>query len=214
MAQQALCSPLLRFQLAPCQGCGGSCQGVTVRPLPEEIPRLREAAAALGVEVPFKEGTLRQVDGRCVFLTADNACRIHARYGAAAKPHVCQQFPLVVIHAEGGSRVGVDPSCFHAWQTWRTGPEPEEDRVLHGVSKERPDGEAQAEATLLGLLAAVPHPATALAQLSAPGIEQRWADLLRQQDHLPLLRLRQRPLVVVLLVVVQRAQMLVRQSGG
>jgi len=38
--------------------------------------------------------------------------------------------------------------------------------------------------------------------------------LLRQQDHLPLLRLRQRPLVVVLLVVVQRAQMLVRQSGG
>lgn len=165
-----------------CHGCGGSCQGVTVRPLADEIPGLRETAAALGVERPFKDGTLRQVDGRCVFLTAENACRIHARYGPAAKPHVCRQFPLVVIHAEGGSRVGVDPSCFHAWRSWRDGPEPAEDTVLHGVAKERPEGEAQAEATLLDLLAGVPHPATALAQLSAPGVEQRWADLLRAQD--------------------------------
>ncbi len=165
-----------------CHGCGGSCQGVTVRPLPDEIPGLRETAAALGVDDPFVDGTLRQVDGRCVFLADDQRCRIHATHGAAAKPHVCRQFPLVVVHAEGGARIGVDPSCFHAWRSWRDGPEPPEDTVLHGVPRERPAGEQQAEATLLSLLAAVPTPELALAQLSAPGIAARWSALLRRQD--------------------------------
>ncbi len=171
-----------------CHGCGGSCVGVTVRPLPDEIPGLREAADALGVDRPFVDGVLRKQEGRCVFLATDDKCRIHSRFGAAAKPAVCRQFPLVVAHTELGSRIGVDPSCFHAWRSWRDGPEPAEDTPLFAVDKERPAGEAQQEAVLLDLLRHVPHPATALAQLAAPGLGARWADLLRAQDPLVLLK--------------------------
>jgi lysine-N-methylase len=39
----------------------------------------------------------RRADGSCVFLSDDNRCRIHAEHGAAAKPLVCQMYPLQLV---------------------------------------------------------------------------------------------------------------------
>jgi lysine-N-methylase len=50
-------------------------------------------------------------DGSCVFLTAENRCRLHERFGAAAKPFVCRLFPFMLIPAGNHWRVGMRYSC-------------------------------------------------------------------------------------------------------
>ena len=36
----------------------------------------------------------RHVDGACVYLGKDNACRIHQHFGAASKPLMCRLYPF------------------------------------------------------------------------------------------------------------------------
>ena len=79
-------------------------------------------AAVLGIEEPLVEGALRRVDGRCVFLGADNMCRIHARFGHEKKPLVCRFFPRRALVAGDAVRIGADPGCTSTWKTWRDGP--------------------------------------------------------------------------------------------
>lgn len=143
---------------------------------------LLEQADSLGIEAPLEQGFLRQVDGRCVFLSPEFRCRIHARWGAEAKPRVCQQYPLVGLQTEDGTRPGVDPGCYHTWRSWREGPVLDLDQVLLVNQKERPESEVQGEVMLIRLLDTVSTPAQALSQLAATGIEQRWARLLRGLD--------------------------------
>ncbi|GAC1469109.1 MAG: hypothetical protein NVSMB9_12530 [Isosphaeraceae bacterium] len=50
-------------------------------------------------------------DGSCVFLTTENRCRIHERFGADVKPFVCRLFPFVLIPAGDHWRVGMRFSC-------------------------------------------------------------------------------------------------------
>ena len=69
-----------------CLTCGTCCQGVYVEVGPEEVPRIEEAARALGVEDPIDDGGLRFENGRCVFLGEDLLCDIHRRFGGEAKP--------------------------------------------------------------------------------------------------------------------------------
>jgi hypothetical protein len=38
--------------------------------------------------------------------------RLHGAFGAAAKPHVCRQYPLVAVDLDVEERVGVDPGCY------------------------------------------------------------------------------------------------------
>lgn len=52
-----------------------------------------------------------QPDGSCVFLDADKRCRIHAKFGEAAKPLACRLFPLVVYPAGKQMYVGLRFSC-------------------------------------------------------------------------------------------------------
>lgn len=89
-----------------CRRCGGSCEGLRVRVGDGERSRLARQAESLGVARPFSGPYLRQVWGRCVFLDA-SGCRLHAAFGAGAKPEVCRIFPRL----PGGD---VDPACFHA----------------------------------------------------------------------------------------------------
>lgn len=72
------------------------------------------AAAALGVADPVVEGALRRVDGACVFLDEAGRCRVHTTFGAAAKPAICRQYPLVRVRVGGGERWGIDPGCYRA----------------------------------------------------------------------------------------------------
>jgi len=102
-----------------CTSCGGSCSGVRVRVLDVERANAIEAyAEAFAIEQPFDNGALRQTEeGRCVFLNAQNLCRIHARYGADAKPLICRQYPIVGVRTESGARRGIDPGCYSAFST-------------------------------------------------------------------------------------------------
>jgi Fe-S-cluster containining protein len=103
-----------------CSNCGGSCHGVRVQLISaEEDTRIRTLGAELGVTDPVTEGRLRFEQGRCVFLDA-GGCRLHARYGAAAKPTICRQYPLVVTDTGKGQRVGIDPGCYSAWASRHT----------------------------------------------------------------------------------------------
>lgn len=101
--------------------------GVRVRLVSEEeATRVATLGAELGVESPVSDGRLRFEDGHCVFL--DRAgCRLHARFGAASKPAICRQYPLVLVDTGSERRVGVDPGCYSAWATRDAAPP-----ALHG----------------------------------------------------------------------------------
>jgi hypothetical protein len=107
-----------------CLGCGGSCRGVNARAVDDaERARITTLAAELGVEEPWVDGRLRRTeDDACVFLDADERCRLHAAYGAEAKPRICAQYPVVAVHTGTEVRAGIDPGCFTHLATWKTGP--------------------------------------------------------------------------------------------
>ncbi len=50
-------------------------------------------------------------DGACVFLDAAGRCRIHARFGEAAKPLACRLYPLVIHPSGKRVVVGLRFSC-------------------------------------------------------------------------------------------------------
>lgn len=105
-----------------CVGCAGCCHGVRIRLLgDEELARITTLARDLGVEDPVECGRLRMVQDRCVFLARDGRCELHRRFGAAAKPLLCQQFPVVLLDTESDARLGVDPGCFTLFDHWREG---------------------------------------------------------------------------------------------
>ncbi len=144
-----------------CKACGMCCTGHSVRVLPSEQERIREYAEALGHEVdPIEEGTfLHFPEGQCLFLGPDKLCTIHSRWGAEAKPKICQLYPLRIVQTEDELRFAIDPTCGTGWQTWQDGPvsEPEGEPQVSGLAAP----EVQAEDALLRLLS---HP-----QLTLPG---------------------------------------------
>ena len=105
-----------------CHSCGTCCTGWRVKVAPSEQERIARHAAALGVADPVVEDKLRQVDGCCVFLGQDRLCQIHARFGEAEKPGICQVFPRVAIATETALRLGADPGCSSTWRTFVDGP--------------------------------------------------------------------------------------------
>ena len=52
-----------------------------------------------------------KADGTCVFLDTAKRCRIHAKFGEAAKPLACRLFPLLVYPAGKKVFVGLRFSC-------------------------------------------------------------------------------------------------------
>jgi len=129
-----------------------------------ERSRIIGFAELMGLGDPMNGNFLRMDKGACLFLGEDNLCSIHKKYGHMQKPAVCRQFPLVATQTESGIRVHVDPSCYTAMSTWRTGtPIPdqpliastinlsgfelsEEEKILRMVSR------AKTTAGLLGLM--------------------------------------------------------------
>jgi Fe-S-cluster containining protein len=109
-----------------CEGCGRSCEGHLVGPLPpseveaiqDALPRLRVLEPALEGLTPFmsvarKPGVyLRLVNGRCIFLDEERRCRIHKHLGEALKPSICRMFPYVRVLTDDGYRLAIGPGCF------------------------------------------------------------------------------------------------------
>ncbi|HEY2911041.1 MAG TPA: YkgJ family cysteine cluster protein [Gemmataceae bacterium] len=52
-----------------------------------------------------------RADGACVFLGPDNRCRIHAKFGAAAKPLACRIYPFLLVPAGDHWRLGLRYAC-------------------------------------------------------------------------------------------------------
>src|SRR5438105_15660999 len=52
----------------------------------------------------------RRSDGACIFLK-NGRCRIHEKFGAAAKPFACRLYPFILVPAGDHWRVGLRFSC-------------------------------------------------------------------------------------------------------
>jgi Fe-S-cluster containining protein len=182
-----------------CTGCGGSCMGVRVRLVSdEETLRVRTLGAELGVDAPVEDGRLRFVDGACVFLDAAG-CRLHGAYGAASKPAICRQYPLVLLDTGDDQRVGIDPGCYTAFATRAAAPPSLAGLLGHHVPLDAAAARQEAAVgailgvpgrTVAGALAALlGAPATADGALPA-GYAARW---IRRLQAAPLAALVARP---------------------
>jgi len=118
----------------------------------EERERIEGIAQQMNVQDPIFEGALRQDEGRCPFMQDNLACGIHGQFGKEAKPLLCQQYPLICIQTEDSRRLGIDPGCYTAFQTWQTAEPFEPDSELIQLPILRPPEFARSESALLGLL--------------------------------------------------------------
>jgi len=92
------------FQCYDCRGCGECCRGyLAITITPEECERIQaqgwgDDPALQGKPFFIQRGRQLQLahraDGCCVFLDENNRCRIHAKFGEAAKPLTCRLYPF------------------------------------------------------------------------------------------------------------------------
>lgn len=107
-----------------CQGCGNCCRDYQITVTEEE----RQRILAQGWEGQPEMGGLplfvragppwarhyrlnHREDGSCVFLSPEGRCRIHERFGAAAKPLPCRLYPFILVPAGDHWRVGLRFAC-------------------------------------------------------------------------------------------------------
>lgn len=186
-AERSMSAEILRHA---CLACGGSCHGVQVPVLgEEERARIVRLGAELGVPDPVVANHLRWTDGHCVFLDEARRCTLHSRFGGESKPRLCQQYPLIVVRADGELRVGVDPTCYTAVQTWRDGPELPEGAAVASRIDLPPDQQAwearfldqveEPDASVARLLGLLTGQASVDGGLPA-GFAGRWMTVLRE----------------------------------
>jgi len=104
-----------------CHGCGDCCRGgFLIRLSLAEKQRIEKQnwTAADGVDpnsmIALEGKRFRlahRSDGACVFLDPSGRCRIHAKFGEAAKPLACRLYPLVFHPAGKKLVVGMRFSC-------------------------------------------------------------------------------------------------------
>lgn len=110
------------LQSYDCSGCGDCCRGrfavVISQTDRERIVAQGWSDEELGLAgkallTPSHEGfqLAHRADGACVFLSEDNRCRIHARYGEAAKPLACRLYPFSFVPLGNEARVDVRFDC-------------------------------------------------------------------------------------------------------
>lgn len=92
-----------------CHGCGICCRHVIIPLSSEEYERIRHqgwekegelAGRRLFVRLSWFKSQYRlahRPDGFCVFLSAQGRCRIHEKFGSAAKPLICRMFPYQLV---------------------------------------------------------------------------------------------------------------------
>ena len=108
-----------------CSGCGACCRAYHVPVTAEERGRIERQGweqdeEFQGVAYFAKEGSWlagggyrlnHRADGACVFLGPDNRCRIHAKFGSAAKPLACRVYPFLLVPAGDHWRLGLRFAC-------------------------------------------------------------------------------------------------------
>ena len=109
------------FQKYDCHMCGACCRaGFAVVATEEERERILQQGWEKEPEFQGKDLFARRLrewvlnqnaDGACIFLADDNSCRIHARFGADAKPFACRPYPFVLVAAGNQARVSLRFDC-------------------------------------------------------------------------------------------------------
>ena len=104
-----------------CHGCTDCCRDqflITISAGEKKRIEQQQWSQADGVdpdELILPQGNgfrlAHQINGACVFLDDGGRCRIHARFGEAAKPLACRLYPLVIHPAGGKLVVGLRFSC-------------------------------------------------------------------------------------------------------
>ncbi len=108
-----------------CSGCSACCRTYHVPVSAEERKRIEGQGWERDPEfanAPYfvQEGSWfsgrsfrlnHRADGACVFLGADNRCRIHAKFGSAAKPLACRIYPFLLVPAGDHWRLGLRFAC-------------------------------------------------------------------------------------------------------
>lgn len=104
-----------------CHGCSDCCRGhLLVTVSAEEKQRIERQNWTMADGVNPAEMIVsglsqsrlgHQADGACVFLDAAGRCRIHAKFGEAAKPLACRLYPLVIYPAGEKIMMGLRFSC-------------------------------------------------------------------------------------------------------
>lgn len=105
-----------------CGGCGECCQSYHIPVSDAERARIdgqgwRDDPAL--ADVPFFVWDKHihgyrlnhRADNKCVFLGADNQCKIHDKFGSAAKPRACRIYPFALVPAGDHWRVGLRYAC-------------------------------------------------------------------------------------------------------
>lgn len=93
-----------------CHNCGGCCREHLIAVTPEEQSRIQAQGWSEADGIPTGRPLFvahgsgfrinHQSDGACVFLDPQGLCRIHSRFGEAAKPLACRLYPYA-IHPSG-----------------------------------------------------------------------------------------------------------------
>jgi lysine-N-methylase len=107
-----------------CQQCSNCCREYHITVTADERRRLEEQdwhknedIGALPLFVRSGPPWARRyrlnqrADGTCIFLSEQGRCRIHERFGAAAKPFPCRLYPFLLIPAGDHWRVGLRFAC-------------------------------------------------------------------------------------------------------
>ena len=162
-----------------CHSCSDCCRTYHVRVTPTEKERILsqgwDEATELGGRPPVvwdaslgSDRLNHTADGACVFLGDDHRCRIHARFGAAAKPLACRLYPFVLVPAGDHWRVGIRFACPSAAENLGK-PVPEHEPDLADYAR-------LLEAETPTALRSLPPPPL------QPGLTLPWSDLLRVAD--------------------------------
>ena len=109
-----------------CHNCSGCCRQHLIEVTEEERQRIEKQSWGPEDGIPEDQPVLErhsgrgsratfrlahQPDGACVFLREDGLCRIHAKYGEAAKPLPCRIYPYTFQPAGPKVAVSLRFSC-------------------------------------------------------------------------------------------------------
>lgn len=102
-----------------CSGCGNCCLNWPVPLTDLDVQNINQyRIAGRGTSVrrlprgnekmqTFTHSMEKRSDGRCIFLTEQNRCELHATYGETAKPSMCRLFPYTFSMTPDGVRASV-----------------------------------------------------------------------------------------------------------
>lgn len=107
-----------------CVMCANCCSDFWEIPVDKESSEriqgydLSQIRASLRYYEPFKKSAvnpeqtiIKQVQGRCCFLTKQHLCGLHYFFGAEAKPRTCRQFPFIFVKTPDGVYVSASFAC-------------------------------------------------------------------------------------------------------